>query len=97
MIAINLDNLCKYLEEREVKLRKAKQMELEDVHVTLQEQLKQPKNNAIKKGDPLDLSNCGPSSIQTFQGEDPEYHCRKKMQQHQVRYIPLFLENVRLG
>lgn len=96
MLAINLDNLCKYLEEREVTLREAKQRELEDVHVTLQEQLKQPKNNAIQKGGPLDLSNCGPSSIQTFQGEDPEYRCRKKIQQHQVRCILLFQESVRL-
>ena len=37
------------------------------------------------KGDPLDLNNCGPSSIQCFDGEDHQHDGRKKSQQMQLR------------
>ena len=34
---------------------------------------------------PLDLANCGPSSLQCFSGEDQAYERRKKAQQEQVK------------
>jgi len=85
--AIHLEQICKCLEEREIAYQELKQKELQEVHATVREQLKQPKNNAIKQGGPLDLDHCGPSSIQTFQGEDPEYLERKTMQQQQVSLV----------
>ncbi len=73
-----------------------RQRELKDVQATLAEQIKNPKNNAIEKADPLDLENCGPSSIQRFQGEDNEYDSRKKMQQQQVGFTSILLYLLRV-
>ncbi len=85
-----MEQLCNYLEEKELAKQEVKRRELEDVQATLQHQVKQPKNNAIAKGTPLDLDNCGPSSIQRFEGEDNGYNSRKKMQQQQVSVtVPL--------
>jgi hypothetical protein len=89
-LAIRLEQLCNYLEERELAKQEVKLKELEDVQATLQEQVKQPKNNAIFMADPLDLENCGPSSIQRFQGEDNDYDSRKRQQQQQVRFFYYF-------
>lgn len=88
--AIHLEQFCKYLDERETAQREEKQKELEEVYATLKQQVHQPKNNAIDKGEPLDLENCGPSSIQRFQGEDADYDSRKMMQQQQVCSVLLF-------
>lgn len=84
---MELEQLCVFLEERELAKKEAKQREIKDVQATLDEQVKLPKNNAIGKDDPLDLDNCGPSSIQRFQGEDNDYNDRKKLQQQQVSFI----------
>ena len=86
-LAIQLEQLCNYLEERELAKQDVKRREVEDVQATLELQVRQPKNNAIAKGSPLDLDNCGPSSIQRFDGEDNGYNSRKKMQQQQVSNI----------
>lgn len=83
--AIHLEQLCKYLDEREMAQQEDKRKELEDVHATLNHQVHQPKNNAIDKGEPLDLENCGPSSIQRFQGEDRDCNSRKIKQQQQLQ------------
>jgi type I site-specific restriction endonuclease len=55
-----------------------------DVKQTLEQQVKQPKNNALGKGE-VELEKCGPSSIQVFGGEDHGYHDRTKHQQNQVQ------------
>lgn len=56
----------------------------QDVKQTLEQQVKQPKNNALGKGE-VELEKCGPSSIQVFGGEDHGYHDRTKHQQNQVQ------------
>ena len=82
--AIHLEQLCNYLDERELSKQESQREKLAEIQATLEEQVKQPKNNAIDKGGPLDLENCGPSSIQRFQGEDNDRSFRKKFQQQQV-------------
>ena len=52
---------------------------------SLIEQTHLPKNNALGKDGPLDLNSCGPSSLQSFSGEDHEFQTRKKAQQEQVK------------
>jgi len=53
--------------------------------MSLDEQAKQPKNNALSMDGPLDLDRCGSSSLQCFSGEDHVYDTRKKAQQEQVK------------
>lgn len=55
---------------------------------SLDEQTKQPKNNAPSGMDdgPLVLDHCGPSSLQRFSGEDHMFEIRKKAQQEQVKF-----------
>jgi hypothetical protein len=57
---------------------------LQDVIQTLEEQVRQPKNNALADGQ-VELEKCGPSSIQIFDGEDDRYTDRKKNQQQQLK------------
>lgn len=54
---------------------------------TLEQQNAQPKNSggALANGGPLSMDECGPSSIQQFDGEDNSFSDRKKKQQHQFR------------
>ena len=79
------DDLCEYLQERELLSREEEINRLEDYRSTLAEQVQVPKNNALGKCEPLQLESCGPSSIQRFLGEDNSYDSRKRAQQDQVR------------
>ena len=55
-----------------------------DIRQTLEQQVRQPKNNALAEGE-VELDKCGPSSIQIFDGEDLGYNNRKKNQQQQIQ------------
>lgn len=57
----------------------------DEVKATLLQQLSVEKNNAIQRGDPINVNLCGPSSLQRFTGEDEELAQRKKSQQDQVK------------
>ncbi|KAL7552559.1 hypothetical protein ACHAWF_015795 [Thalassiosira exigua] len=83
--AQNLKNLVQCLDASEAAAQEARKKSLLEVKRSLDEQTKQPKNNALGKDGPLDLSNCGPSSLQCFSGEDHAYETRKKAQQEQVK------------
>jgi len=61
------------LDQNEAAAQEARQRSLLEVKQTLQKQLLHPKNNALDKDGPLDLKNCGPSSLQRMDGEDHEY------------------------
>ncbi len=74
-----------YLDEREREKQQAILLERRLVNETLSQQTRQPKNNALGKGDPLDLDLCGPSSLQIFSGEDLDHNERKKSQQVQLQ------------
>lgn len=83
--AEHLNQVCEYLEQKELEKQKL-QFELQqEINETLAHQASQPKNNALGKGEPLDLDKCGPSSLQRFGGEDNMFSERKKMQQQQLR------------
>lgn len=83
--AIHQEEVLEYLEEQERSKEEAALRERQEVNETLSRQALQPKNNALGKGDPLDLDHCGPSSLQCFYGEDREHNDRKKDQQRQLR------------
>ena len=76
--------VCNYLEEKENLASEMQKKQIQDMKETLQEQMKMPKNNALKSCPP-DLNICGPSAVQTFEGEDPEFMDRKKTHQKLVR------------
>mmetsp|Transcript_181 Transcript_181/g.436 ORF Transcript_181/g.436 Transcript_181/m.436 type:complete len:368 (+) Transcript_181:143-1246(+) len=82
--AENLKHLVQCLDNNEAEVQEARQRSLNEIKRSLDEQTKQPKNNALKDG-PLDLANCGPSSLQCFSGEDHAQGTRKKAQQDQVK------------
>ena len=84
-IAIHQEEVLEYLEEQERSKEEAALRERQEVNETLSRQALHPKNNALGKGDPLDLDHCGPSSLQCFYGEDREHNDRKKDQQRQLR------------
>lgn len=73
-----------YLEEQERLIEENRLHRLNEYQKTLRQQSIQPKNNALGRCEPLDLDNCGSSSIQRFQGEDTEYKDRIKNQQLQL-------------
>lgn len=74
------------LDNHEAASQQMKRKSLEDVKRSLEEQMVQPKNNAIRMDGPIDLNACGPSSLQRMSGEDHNYNQRKKAQQEQVQY-----------
>jgi hypothetical protein len=84
--AEHIQQVCEYMEQKELEKQKI-QFELQqEINETLAHQASQPKNNALGKGEPLDLDKCGPSSLQRFGGEDNMFSERKKMQQQQLRH-----------
>lgn len=78
--------LVKCLDSNEAARQESKLRSLEDLKKTLEHQATQPKNNALRMDDPINLNACGPSSVQRLFGEDRDYHERKKAQQEQVQY-----------
>mmetsp|Transcript_22303 Transcript_22303/g.46892 ORF Transcript_22303/g.46892 Transcript_22303/m.46892 type:complete len:354 (-) Transcript_22303:166-1227(-) len=78
--------LVQGMNEHEERMKEERMRSLQDLRKTLDEQVKQPKNNALAKDDPLDLEACGPASLQRFSGEDNLHNDRKKIQQDQVKY-----------
>mmetsp|Transcript_11926 Transcript_11926/g.22078 ORF Transcript_11926/g.22078 Transcript_11926/m.22078 type:complete len:367 (-) Transcript_11926:113-1213(-) len=83
--AENLKHLVRCLDNSEAAAQEAKKRKSLDVKKSLDAQTRQPKNNALSMDGPLDLVNCGPSSLQCFSGEDNAYGTRKKAQQKQVK------------
>jgi hypothetical protein len=67
------------------KAQEIQQRKTNEVNATLLQQLNVEKNNAIQRGEPVDVDCCGPSSMQLFTGEDEELALRKKNQQEQVK------------
>ncbi|KAL7473600.1 hypothetical protein ACHAXS_014076 [Conticribra weissflogii] len=78
--------LVQGMNEHEAEMKEERMRSLQDLRTTLDEQVKQPKNNALAKDDPLDLEACGPASLQRFSGEDTSHDDRKKNQQDQFKY-----------
>lgn len=72
------------LEDYEAAAKFKKNQKLQDIIQTLEEQVRQPKNNALADGQ-VELEKCGPSSIQIFEGEDNGHTERKKNQQQQLK------------
>ena len=83
--AENLKKLVECLDENNSSVQAERKRSLDEIKMSLIEQMNQPKNNALGMDGPLDLSRCGPSSMQCFSGEDHEYEKRKKAQQEQVK------------
>jgi len=73
------------LTDAERKAQEIQERKSNEVKATLLQQQSEEKNNAIKRGGPIDVNLCGPSSLQRFSGEDEELAQRKKNQQEQVK------------
>ena len=63
----------------------AKARELQELRATLDYQAQLPKNNALASNGEIDLTSCGPSSGQIFNGEDQGYRERRKNQQKDLK------------
>ena len=83
--AENLKHLVQFLDCQEAAAQEAKKQSLDEIKRSLAEQVKQPKNNALDKDGPIDLADCGPSSLQYFSGEDRAHELRTKAQQEQLK------------
>lgn len=81
----HLQQLRDYLEVQELEKQDHQFQVQQEVNETLSHQASQRKNNALGKGEPLNLEMCSSSSLQRFYGEDNDFSERKKMQQHQLR------------
>lgn len=81
----HLQQLCDYLELQELEKQNLQLKLQQEINDTLSHQASQPTNNAMGKGEPLNLESCGSSSLQCFIGEDDDFSERKKMQQRQIR------------
>ena len=57
---------------------------LKDLRQSLSIQVKQPKNNAPRKG-LISLAECGAASLQVFSGQDESFREMKKVHQEQIR------------
>lgn len=79
-----IEQLCHLIEQEETYSLEQKQCEINELKETLLEQMKAPKNNAIKMDGPLDVEECGSSSAQHFYGEDSKFEERTKLHQKQV-------------
>ncbi len=82
--AENLKHLVQFLDCQEAAVQEAKQRSLDEIKASLAEQVKQPKNNALKDGS-IEITDCGPSSLQYFAGEDRARELRTKAQQEQLK------------
>ena len=82
-----MKQICHLMEQEEILAREEKMSEIESVKQTILQQMKEPKNNAIKMDGPLNVERCGFSSAQHFSGEDPNFTERRKLHQRQVRSI----------
>lgn len=83
--AFYLEQMIRYHDEQ-VKMKETERKHnILEIYNTLEEQKLQPKNNALSNGGPLNVDECGPSSIQWFEGEDTDFHDRKKTQEKQFR------------
>lgn len=80
-----MNSVIKFAEQEEIAAKEERQRQLDDVKQTLMSQKMMPKNNAIKKGTPIDLETCTASSIQRFSGEDLGFHSRKLEQQKELQ------------
>eukprot|EP00984_Skeletonema_dohrnii_P004575 scaffold1616_cov100-Skeletonema_dohrnii-CCMP3373.AAC.5 len=83
-IAEYMREFSRRLDEYEAAANIKMSQKLQDLRQTLEEQVRQPKNNALADGK-VDLDKCGPSSIQIFEGEDGKCTERKKIQQQQLK------------
>jgi RIB43A. len=85
--ALYLEKINRYIDEQEKKKETNRMQELLEIRKTLEQQNPQPKNSGgvVANGGPLSMDECGPSSIQQFDGEDNSFSDRKKKQQHQFR------------
>ena len=81
----NLRQLMVSLDDNEASAQEARQRSLLQVKQTLDTQRMQPKNNALCMNGPVDLSRCGPASLQCLSGEDRVHEMRKRAQQEQVK------------
>lgn len=81
----NLKRLAQFLDSNEAAVQEARRRSLDEIKRTLAEQVKQPKNNALRKNGPIELTSCGPSSLQYFSGEDNAHEQRTRAQQEQVK------------
>lgn len=82
--ANHMRETLEYLEEQERIKESNRLQRIEEYQRTLENQIEQPKNNAIRKCDPVNLETCGSSSLQRFAGEDVNYKERVKSQQEQL-------------
>ena len=76
--------LVNFLEESEMKKKAENEQAISEVNSTRSLQMKQTKNNAIKKGDPIDIEACAVAAAQKFDGEDAEFRQKTKSKQEQV-------------
>jgi hypothetical protein len=83
-IAEYMREFSRRLDEYEAAANIKMSQTLQDLRRTLEEQVRQPKNNALADGK-VDLDKCGLSSIQIFEGEDDKCTERKKIQQQQLK------------
>lgn len=79
-----MQEFSKRLDEYEAAANIKMKEKLQDVRQTLEEQMRQPKNNALAEG-VVDFDKAGPSSIQIFEGEDDAHTEKKKIQQQQLK------------
>mmetsp|Transcript_3320 Transcript_3320/g.5094 ORF Transcript_3320/g.5094 Transcript_3320/m.5094 type:complete len:338 (-) Transcript_3320:54-1067(-) len=79
-----MQELSKRLDEYEAAANIKMSQKLQDLRRTLEEQVRQPKNNALAEGI-VDFDKVGQSSIQIFDGEDDAHTERKNIQQQQLK------------
>ncbi len=79
-----MQEFSKRLDEYEAAANVKMSQKLQDLRRTLEEQVRQPKNNALAEGI-VDFDKAGPSSIQIFEGEDDAHTERKRIQQEQLK------------
>lgn len=84
--AQRIQALVTCLDQKEAAEQEAKKLSLGELKRTLDAQARQPKNNALRMDDPINVDRCGPSSLQRLSGEDRSYEIRKKEQQEQVQF-----------
>lgn len=73
------------MEQQAAEDREMKRRGLKDLRSTWEVQSRLPKNNAMQKGEPVNVANCGVSAVQKFAGEDDAKLDRVRLQKEQMR------------
>jgi hypothetical protein len=73
------------MEQQAAEDQEMRKRELQDLRGTWEHQASLPKNNATKRGEPIQPETCGVSAVQKFSGEDESQLDRFRLQKEQMR------------